>query len=308
MITNLRILPVILAGILLSAQAFAQDCKRDHSAYCDDSWRGFASFHTLLAPYHTEWKTEFGDDGNTVQIWSNAADISIEEIHRKIDNGARILLFDESETTVMLYGEAFSQAAIASDSPFIPEASHINGNPHLPVFHVNTQMKETFGLPDDSTNWRLAFNHPTPIVYQKAPGALGYVFSFAVKNDDTGGTIFVIRDESLMTRLMLQTYDNARFISALLDTLCMKTAPCRIDLYEPSIQSEPDITSLNSDNSQDAADGIVSKIRDFQSQIKEFNDTKLSNIPWKLLAMILLATWVFLGMASTFNWGRSKPE
>ena len=303
-----RFLPVIAAGILLSTQAFAQDCSRNQSVYCDDSWRGFAQFKHILAPYHTEWKTEFEDTDSSVKIWSNAADISIDEIHRQIDKGARILLFDESETTVMLYRETMHKAAISANSPAIPEASHINGNPNLPVIHVSTQMKNDFGLPENSTQWRLAFNHPSPIVFQKADKSLEYVFAFAVKNDDSNGAIFVLRDESLMTRLMMQTYDNASFLSALIDNLCMNMAPCRIDLYEPSAKPVPTQTDAIPDNSQNQSDTIASKIQDIKSRFKEFNDTKLANIPWKLILMILLATWILLGMASTFNWGRSKPE
>lgn len=308
MIRKMLLLPVLWTGILLSSQAFALDCRRDASVYCDASWRGFADFQTLLAPYQVEWKNKFDSDENLIQIWSNAADIPIELIQKKLRKGARILILDESQTTVSLFRENINKTAVSVDSPFLADAFHINGNPHLPVFSVSKQMKDVFNLPEESVQWRLAFNHPTPIAYQNIQNSLDYVFAFAVEDEGSNGAVFVIRDESMMTRLMLHTYDNAQFLSALIHTLCRGDPQCRIDLYEPSANLDVDAPATEIDVDSNHFGGIADKFRDIQSQVKELSSEKLKNVPWKIILMVLFASWILIGMFSTFNLGRSKPE
>ena len=317
----LSLVPVLVTGFFFCTEASAlpmPDCSSNGSVFCDDSWRGYAHLANILSHHPLLWDRSLNADNfdfsGQLLIFIQPESIPPEFIDSALKNGARILAFDESQASVNWYRKITGIVADSMNSPETLSASHINGNPNLPVFPVDPVMKNKFSLPDKSLQWQIAFNHPSPVVSLNSADTsqLEMTFVFDLKDSESGGAVFVIRDESFPTHLMLNTLQNAQFVSALVDSLCDGISPCPVHLFEPEsefIFQTSDISDL-----EDSTDLIVSA-KEFMADAKESVSEKIENIkkssasiPFTQMLLALFSAWAVLALAAAFPWGRTKSR
>ncbi len=308
--------------MLLSVPAEAEplpDCSSGASIYCDESWHGSAEFVNLFKDRDISWSSVLDEqtieDDKAIQIWIHPPEIPTETVIHAVNYGARILVLDESQTSINWYQNIHAVAADSINSPDMPTAAHINGNPNLPVLPIDDETRKTFHLPEMSSQWKLAFNHPTPIIRFDPDDTtrLKQILYFAefAENPDTKGALFVIRDESFATRLMIKTLDNGHFLTALFEKLCDNSSTCPIKFYEPgfsyvAMQSETEQTDERTWISQ--ADEMWTDVQEFATETVDTVRKSQDYIPLKLILFCLIMAWTGLAIVAAFPWRRTKQK
>ena len=297
----------IFIALFLNAQMAYADgqCPVDKpdSVYCDDSWQGSLEFLKFLGNRHQLMR--YGDtlDGDQpdldkgVQIWRDPPEtLDVEAVRLMLEKGARILVFDESAVSVGWFRALRNLPAVSTEAPPTPYASHINGNPALPVFD---QVAELLNFkPPTSQKLMVAFNHASPLLTREDnDDTLLMLHTYSEPADLNGlergkGAFFVIRDESFPTRLMLHTLDNAKFLDLILDALCADRMPCPVALYEPHFSYLP------SGAGADEADSLTSEVqktigeaRERLAERWEASKKQRENIPWAFVVLACLMVW-----------------
>lgn len=297
----------IFIALFLNVQAAYADvpCPVDKpdSVYCDDSWQGSLEFLKFLGNRHQRMR--YGDtlDGDQpdldkgVQIWRDPPEtLDAEAVRLMLEKGARIVVFDESAVSVEWFRAFRDLPAVSAEAPPTPYASHINGNPALPVFD---QVSELLNFkPPISQKLMVAFNHASPLITREdEDDTLLMLHTYSVPADLNGlergkGALFVIRDESFPTRLMLHTLDNAKFLGFVLDALCADRMPCPISLYEPHFGYVP------LDNGAKKEDSLIAEMqqtfegaRERLVERWEAGKKQRENIPWGFVVLACLMVW-----------------
>ena len=291
------------------------DCAHDEASFfCDDSWRGGRSFYHQLEEwgyqpiYHADSmhaESELPHEAD-VHIWiSPPSEIDDHEILKQIESGARILVMDESHVTLSWY-QSYVNAMSAMNGTY-PNAfaSHINNNPDLPVFYVDDAMRNQFGLetPEDTSTWLISMNHPTPIVetdiHEGTRGIYHYSLPHhtASSNGQSGGQLVVVRDESLLIELMLNTLDNRKLLHALLHELCRSSTTCRIHLFEPGFTyiQRPETTAEES-WFQSFKTSVLSNEYISRIQSVWHDEALMQRINWRLFFIAILMSWLVLAL------------
>lgn len=305
-----RILILSIIVLLSPSLAFAQnslDCSQLDSVYCDSSWRGASELWNLFSDYHRTYRmhADFNEDvpHDVVFVWPSPPDLSAQDLRELIDNGAKILVFDESAVSLNWYRSLFNSSANAVESPMMPEAAHINGSVHLPVVNVDAAFRLRYLLPENDVPYRVAFNHPTPVIMNSDGKNVVELVFRSQANNNSGGALFVIRDESLTTRLMLNTLDNARFIRSVVDSMCDKK--CEIHFFEPDFEVHHDDEP---EDQPESFDDKIQKFSDFANESAENLRDRTKHVPWESLAFVLIAAWTMLAIAAAFSWNRMKNK
>ncbi|MBQ8036232.1 MAG: hypothetical protein IJ268_04505 [Proteobacteria bacterium] len=296
----------IAIALFLNIQtAYAQDVcpvDRNDSVYCDDSWQGsleflaFLSARKHLIKYGDDLQGGLADAERVVQIWRDPpASLDAEAVRDMLDKGARILVFDESDVSLGWFRSFRNQAAISSEAPPTPYASHINGNQALPVFE---QVGELLNFkPPSAKKLQVAFNHASPLSTLDSHGGVLMMHTFSEPADLNGlkagqGALFVVRDESFPTRLMLHTLDNDEFLGLVLDALCADRKPCPVALFEPKFGYVP------ASEGDAAEDSFGAEMQKFFEQTKEriadrweAGKKQRENMPWAFVILACLMVW-----------------
>lgn len=311
----------IMIALFLNVQAaYAQDkCPvgRTDSAYCDDSWQGsfellaFLNARKQLIKYGDHVQGGVADSDRVVQIWRDPPEsLDSDEVRDMLAKGARILVFDESDVSLEWFRAFRNQAVISSEAPPTPYASHINGNQALPVFD---QVGELLNFrPPSAKKLQVAFNHASPLITQDRHGGVLMMHTFSEPPDLNGlkagqGALFVIRDESFPTRLMLHTLDNSEFLGLVLDALCADRKPCPVALFEPKFDYVP----VSADDGADASFGsemqkLFEQTRDRIADRWEAGKKQRENMPWAFVILVCLMVWSLCAFLYGVPTGRVK--
>lgn len=309
----LSFLILIYLGGVGYAMPHCQQNNTD-SVYCDESWRGLNSWHHILQSYgySVTWSESFqADDADihAVHVWLSSPDISPDYFEYILLRGVKLLIFDESAHSLNWFRSKYQADAISMDSPYDAEASHINGNPDLPVIEINRHEQETLGMRLDNEDvWMMALNHPTPIVINHDQSH-DIIYYFNLTASEGTGRAYIFRDESLPTRLMINTLQNAKVIQSVIQSLCDDIKPCSVILYEPSFHYIPSENISNNELEQwlsDAGDFIQ-----YQKQsVSDFWDHHadvIERIPWTFLLTAISAAWCIIALLVSVPFGRGKP-
>ncbi|MBR4985293.1 MAG: hypothetical protein IKY83_06100 [Proteobacteria bacterium] len=301
--------PILKSAILIALflnvhPAFADTrcpVERQDSVFCDDSWHGSLEFLSFLGRRHQalrysdQLENTLPDADKSLQIWlTPPASLDAEAVQSMLDQGARILVFDESDITLSWFISLRHQPALSEQAPQTPHASHINGNPALPVFdQVSELLNVTRPLPQ---KLQVAFNHATPLLtIEHDIAVMLHTYAVPATLDSLAagqGALFVIRDESLTTRLMLHTLDNAAFLDKILDTLCADRLPCPITLYEPNFSYTPSGEIPPDDNGFiQSMQKSTKTLHDRLTDRWEATRNKRENIPWAFVVLSCVIVW-----------------
>ena len=306
-----RICLVILACILLFTNAndvCAQNkCDSLNSVFCDSSWRGSSLFYDWIENQNRRFilihKDEYQKTGD-IQIWLHAPQLDAQTIENELSKGIRMLILDESQTSAQWFEYFFNTRVNSINSPFVDNAAHINGNPDLPVFHLEDNMIEQLALPQEAVQWQIAMNHPTPLVIPSNSQAQELKFAFTLPSNK--GMAFVIRDESLLTNLMFNTLDNKNWIHAILNYLCEDRAPCYISLNEPNDRYIPMEDPPQDDSLQSKAEQTYTKIKNNYQSLIDSHGENIKNLPWGFILLLLATIWTIIALLMSFPASRTK--
>ena len=288
------------------------DCANSESFFCDDTWRGGAAFYAQIEKwgYSVDYRRTMQSDeklsrADDVYIWiSPSPQIIPKDLAKFLADGAKILVFDESDASLSWYREFVNPVATSEIEYQSGSAAHINDNPELPVFYVDSNMRSMMHVsaPDDDSTWLIAMNHPTPIVETDLEELSGYHGSFYYMLPDApeipgGGRLIVIRDESFPIRLMLDTLDNRKLLSALIGSLC--SGACRLHLYEPGFDyicaadtdSEPELSLWERFTDAIASSELITRLRDIWN-----DDELMGRVNWRFFFITILVAWLVLAL------------
>ncbi|MCL2325299.1 MAG: hypothetical protein FWC40_02165 [Proteobacteria bacterium] len=273
----------LLAGsgvclVVISAWFGSVACAEEWHFWEDRSWRGGSEARALLESlgevvYATSSTALRQGD---VLIWISPAPEAL-LAWPSPSSGIQALIFDEGEAS-----EAFlCQAGLCkSASQGVNDmARHVNGNPNLPVIHAS------FSWQGKHFDGDLCWNHPSPLQGgQPLVGdeAFGYVFLHH------HGEV-IIRDASLLTNLMLNTFDNRRFVRFLLEGACQES--CRYVVARGNEISLED-------------DGLFA--RHWESFKAWFDAHHIADLPWYWLAAGILSFWFMMATVLAIPLGRSR--
>ncbi len=321
-----RFIFVAVLSTLAPYGAMAQqglDCRHSESAFCDASWKGADAFKkTVLDLKIKTFYHETIDEsairtiaGESVHVWIAPGYIEPSVVHSMIEAGARLLVFDETAMSVDLFSETYHHPAIEVESPFLPEASHINGNRNLPVLAPDPGMIKAFGLPESAEKWQIAYNHPTPLA-SRIEGQVLIYHSYALarqedempENKSKSGRLVAFRDESIPIRLMLNTLDNRRLLTAILASFCADRENCSIHLYEPGavfLSAPPAPLSWQEEWAESMEQAKV-RLQEKKDEIKTKAEPVMAHFPWKLFLFAVIMAWTILTLFAVFPVGRSR--
>lgn len=304
-----------------SADAMASTRCQEHedaSVYCDDSWRGAKKFVQYLED--NRYQVEIADafiadnlDKEAVHVWLSAPDIAPENLKNMIADGIRMLVFDESEHSLAWFRQERDKQAFSMASPYDVKAAHINGHPKLPVLEFDRktlELRQTAGTMGEGT-WHLGLNHPTPIVVSHEDEDK-YIYQFSIPYrehlESSSGWIYIFRDESLPTALMMGTLQNAAILGAVMDGLCVGQVPCRLVLYE----RDADYLAPQEDQGRmirQWADNMRTIWEDKVQSASAFFQTRqqaLERMPWGFLVLAFMALWYVISIVISVPLGRDK--
>ncbi len=304
-----------------SANAFASTrCQEAESVsvYCDDSWRGAKKFLQFLESKRYQIDIAKAFDANhwdkeAVHILLSAPDIAPEVLKTLVADGARMLVFDETDRSLAWFRQEEAHRAFAMASPYDRYAAHINGNPKLPVLEFDRKqlkLRQKAGVLGEGA-WHMAFNHPTPIVVsQEDEDRWIYQFSIpsAAPVEALTGWIYIFRDESLPTALMMGTLQNAAILGAVLEGLCLGRRPCHMILYERDATYLPPHQEGDSRIEQ-WAEHLKAFWDDKVQAVTEFYDSRQKaweHMPWGFLMLALMALWYVISILISVPLGRDK--
>ena len=312
----------LVCFVLYGTAGFAQDntCPflEGESEYCDDSWHGLSALTSFLREterkieYHSELEISslYSDNSDAVYLWIQPPEIDFEVIQQAIQNGARFLVLDETETSIQWFRMYYSYHVVMKDSPADPAAAHINQRDELPVLNVSQIQRYTSAL--NKENLQVALNHPTPLVWQEQDEEqICYAWSWPVSGVPD---LWVIRDESFVRRIMLNTLDNRKYIHDVLNLLCPDNR-CTIHIFEPGfvIHQNEDTGVVEPQESrtdkgrEKFAQFIDSKTNQIKNRVDDY-ETVFSDNQWKLIVTMTLLIWLIIIVFTTITIKRGTGE
>ena len=300
----------MISGILLGLPVrslFAQNrCEHDTSVYCDASWHGSSGFYQWIDNRSHRFVPIPRDDYQKradVQIWLRAPELDEAALEKELAAGVRMLVLDESKVTLQWFEGYFQTPATPVLSPFVESVAHINGNPDLPVFHLEESQIQMLELPPEAQAWQIAMNHPTPVAFQyQQTQHLSYFYTLPYDK----GMAVVIRDESMLTNLMYHALDNKFWLQGILDTLCADISPCYVQLHEPEDHYIPAWDMVQDDDNQSSFEKTVQKARNhYESFVQNYGEN-IKNLPWRFVLLLIAALWTMVALLMSFPAGRMK--
>ena len=313
----------LIFSVFTATTVYAEETcpfQEGNSEYCDESWHGLSGFITFLRETERayQYSHELDDtwslsaEPNVVFIWIQPPDIEWHTVHQAIQNGAKFLVLDETDVSMKWFEELFHQPVIMKDSPVDPTVAHINGRNELPVLTAEQIQKYTSLLNRD--NMQVALNHPTPLIWQNND-EIQRCYAWSWPESGEPG-VWVIRDESIVRQLMLNTLDNRRYLHDVFNLLCPGNH-CDFRLYEPGFKrstnviaedneekSEEDWTEQERDNITQFIDSRVKQVEDNITKSGSLIDTA----HWRLLITIALITWLILIVCTAITLKRRSGE
>ena len=310
-------------SVFTATAVFAEETCAYHegnSEYCDESWHGLAEFITFLG--ETERDYQYGselDDSwissvkpDVVYIWIQPPDIEWIAVNQAIQNGAKFLVMDETEVSMKWFQEWSHQTVMMNDSPVDPTVAHINGRNELPVLTAEQIQKYTSLLSKDS--FQVALNHPTPLIWQQN-NEIQRCYAWSWPESGAPG-LWVIRDESIVRQLMLNTLDNRRYLHDVMNLLC-PGHHCTFRLYEPGFKVNPEAVADNNEAKSEEdwveqeRENITQMIDSKAKQVKDNisnGGSIISTSHWRLLITIALLIWLILIICTAITLKRGSGE
>lgn len=287
------------------------DCQHSGSIYCNNTWQGASLFskavHKMASEVTYQDAFRLDDPSSQLLIWIKPPRISTQDLMALLEKGTNIIAFDESSTSLQWYREILDPFATSQDSPLIPNAAHINGNPALPVMSPLIGDFGNLKFSQKTYRYQLAFNHPSPVMTQSQKITQFHTgFVIQNKHSQTSGSIVVIRDESFWTNLMFYTLDNSAFLNDIFEALCQNS--CTIGLFEPKfafLKTIPDDNSIENENIEPFREKLAQS-RQAASEFIEQHQDEINKIPWSSFLYFILAIWVLAAIVAIFPLKRSS--
>lgn len=305
-LTRIAMIGGILLCLPVRSLSAQNRCEHDTSVYCDTSWHGSSGFYQWLDNRSHRFVPIPRDDYQKradVQIWLRAPELDEAALENELASGVRMLVLDESDVTVQWFESYYQTPASSVHSPFVESVAHINGNPDLPVFHLEKTQIALLDLPEEAQTWQIAMNHPTPVsfVYEQIQ-QLSYFYTFSL----SGGLAVVIRDESMMTNLMYHALDNKFWMRGILDTLCADRIPCYIQLHEPEDHYIPASEGMPEDDRLSSVEKTVQKARNHYETFIKTHGENIKNLPWHFVLLLIAVLWTMIALLMSFPSKRMK--
>lgn len=286
--------------LMFQGLAFSQDVCSAHesSVYCGRTWKAYRFFLDMVRQNGMSPKIQ--NDGTPVSdcalnVVPDARALDPLKLANSIKIGMRWIILDKSSVSETLFSKVYlpDEAVYAVTSPELPAASHINGSRDLPVFTLGAHLSAVLGL-GRKQKYEIAWNHPVPLY---APHSLlafgGFIFAFPVPQDLRGlapdeGALVVIRDESMMTNLMMAQFSNSQWMAGILKTMCTGRHPCSVCFWEPesrNIPYEPESQSRD----YDAERGLPA-VLEMLKNLRHMTENLPGSV-WPKIAAAAVASW-----------------
>lgn len=293
---------------------------KDLSFYCDDSWQGGRSFYRWIqqnfdnVQYYRTFVTKLEKDLRAKKelyvMIDPPEELDTGLIRERLSNGAMMLVFDDSVTSLKWYQDLIHKTAKEAErGTRSATAFHINNNDDLPVYAIHAETRRWLkSVENDDVLWRLAFNHPVAIAddTKKALFGLDQHYFYTWSGEEEEGKLFVVRDDSWPINLMMRTMDNQKLLQAVMKWMCGEALSCHVGLFAPAFHI--DNTKVSSYRRlEEWYKWMENRVEEIKNDMDNWKDERLiSMIPWRLFFVIVLTVWSYLGLFLVFPIMRAK--